>query len=198
MKNLVVSTRNAGKLREFQAYLAPLGYNVLPLPQDLLLPVEDGETLDDNACIKAQYSVKMTGLTSLADDSGLYVKALGDAPGIYSARYAGEFASDEENRAKLLKELNLMDLHERTAEFRCSLCFYVAGEIGPVVYARGVTKGHISFEEKGSMGFGYDSLFIPNEGDGRTFAQMTLDEKALYSHRARALNELVAILSNVS
>lgn len=143
---------------------------------------EDADTFEGNAAMKADQGFKGTDLPTLADDSGLVVPELGGAPGIFSARYAGPNASDEENRLKLMAELNGQ---ERAAYFVCVLAWQSATVRHSV---RGEVWGKVLPVERGTGGFGYDALFVPDGGDGRTFAEMKPEEKACISHRAVALN----------
>ena len=153
--------------------------------------VEDADTLRGNAEKKARALWAHSGLPSLADDTGLEVDALGGAPGVRSARYAGEGADDEANRRKLLAEL--AGAPGRAARFRTVLAF---ADGDGVRFFDGVCEGTIATEEAGAGGFGYDALFRPADGDGRTFAQMTADEKNRISHRGRALDAFAAWLAD--
>lgn len=146
-------------------------------------------TFVENAILKARYASKMSGLPAIADDSGLVVKALGGAPGLYSARYAGSEADDGQNRRKLLQELTYLPLEQRQAKFvSCIVLLQSETDPSPLI-AEGECHGTIAFEEKGDNGFGYDSLFFSTE-KGCTFAELTTDEKKKISHRAKALSVL--------
>ncbi|PAP78358.1 RdgB/HAM1 family non-canonical purine NTP pyrophosphatase [Rubrivirga marina] len=189
--HLVLATRNAGKVAELEARLAGLDVDLVSAGSldDAPEVEEDADTLRGNAEKKARALWAHTGLPSLADDTGLEVDALDGAPGVRSARYAGEDADDEANRRKLLAEL--AGAPTRTARFRTALA-YVDGD--GVRFFDGVCEGLIATEESGTGGFGYDALFRPTDGDGRTFAQMGAGEKNRISHRGRALDAFAAWL----
>ncbi len=189
---LMVATGNRGKLAEFAAMLGGSGIEVLPLPAGAETPEETGTTLAENALIKARACHVAFGGASVADDSGLFVDALGGAPGVRSARFAGEDADDASNRARLLGEMAEVPAGLRGAEFRCVLC--LVGEVGEARYFQGVVRGTIALAERGGNGFGYDPLFVPDEGDGRTFSEMLPQEKDAISHRGRAIALLAAEL----
>lgn len=187
---LVLATRNPGKVAELAARLADLGVELASAAElDAPPVVEDAETLRGNAEKKARALFEHAGLPSLADDTGLEVDALDGRPGVRSARYAGEDADDEANRRQLLADL--AGSETRTARFRTVLA-YVDGD--GVHTFDGVCEGIIATEESGTGGFGYDALFRPVDGDGRTFAEMTAAEKNRISHRGRALDAFVAWL----
>ncbi|MFQ3580310.1 MAG: RdgB/HAM1 family non-canonical purine NTP pyrophosphatase [Chloracidobacterium sp.] len=190
---LIVATRNAGKLREFRQLLNGVANGVVGLDTFPALPpmAETGVTFQDNALIKARAVHAATGGWVLADDSGLSVDALGGAPGVYSARYAGEQATDAENIAKLLTALRAVPPDQRTAQFVCVLALVTDTEESCFT---GVCRGTLTDAPRGRAGFGYDPVFIP-AGEMRTFAEMTLAEKATYSHRARAIQALVGKLT---
>lgn len=192
---LVLATRNPGKVAELQARLGPLGVDLVSAA-DLDAPevVEDADTLRGNAEKKARALVAHTGLPALADDTGLEVGALAGAPGVYSARFAGPDADDAANRRRLLADLG--GVADRAARFRTVLAF-VDGD-GQMYAFDGVCEGVITEAEEGDGGFGYDALFRPADGDGRTFAQMTTVEKNGISHRGRALDTFAAWLSEQS
>jgi XTP/dITP diphosphohydrolase len=163
---------------------------LVPRPAHVPDVVEDGDTLADNARLKAVALSEATGLPALADDTGLEVDALGGAPGVWSARYAGEHAGYADNVAKLLGALDGVADDARTARFRTvALLRYPDGA---ELIADGVVEGRIAREERGANGFGYDPVFVPTEGDGRSFAEMDADEKHAISHRGRALRALAA------
>jgi XTP/dITP diphosphohydrolase len=190
MKQVIVATRNKGKLKEFRAMLEPAGYEVLGIDDiDATLPdvVEDAETFEGNALKKAREYAAALGQAVISDDSGMCVDALGGAPGVYSARYAGEGAGDEANLAKVLA-----DLRGQTspAQYVCVLVF-VDGAREVVV--RGECEGEIIHTRRGDGGFGYDPVFYV-EQYGRTMAELTMDEKNEISHRAKALQQLVELL----
>jgi XTP/dITP diphosphohydrolase len=181
---LVVATRNRHKLTEIRAILDVPGLELLSLLDFPSVPevVEDGETFEANARKKAVEVAEATGLWAMADDSGLEVDALGGAPGVYSARYAGEPVSYPANNAKLLK--NLRGVANRRARFRCVLA--LAAPAGEVRTVSGACEGKISDGNRGTNGFGYDPLFVP-DGHDLTFAEMPDADKNRISHRARAL-----------
>ena len=185
MNKIVVGSRNSGKIREIQAVLADLPYCVTGLSDQTIPDAEEtGTTFQENAILKARYYCQHTGEYCLADDSGLEVDALDGAPGVYSARYAGEQASDEENNQKLLSALTAIPTQRRTARFRSVLA--LAGPDGSLMLAEGVCEGIVLFEARGTGGFGYDPLFLMPD-QRKTLAEMTLAEKNLASHRGNAL-----------
>ncbi len=166
--------------------------DLVPRPQDLADVVEDADTLVGNARLKAVAVCAATQLPALADDTGLEVDALDGAPGVITARFAGEGATDAQNRQKMLLELDGRDAAHRSARFRTvALLRFVDGR---EIVAHGVCEGVIAMKEVGDRGFGYDALFIPLGGDGRTFAQMTIEEKHELSHRGRAFRALAQML----
>jgi XTP/dITP diphosphohydrolase len=185
---LVLASRNAHKLRELEPLLAP--HELEPLSQDVELPPETGETFADNALIKARAAAGATGRPALADDSGIEASALGGAPGVRSARYAGDGASDEENLAKLLREVP--DDGDRRVAYVCALAV-VDGAEERLVEAR--CEGTLAHEPRGSGGFGYDPAFLP-DGDhsGRTMAELSVEEKDAISHRGKAARAMLARL----
>lgn len=202
MKTLILATRNPGKVREFSQLLAPLGYEVLTASQagydgD---PEETGSTFRENALIKAQTVFEGTGskCAVLSDDSGLAVDALGGTPGVYSARYAGPGCTDADNNRKLLREMD--GKANRTARYQIVLCLLEPGEPGREPrFFEAICEGLIGFEERGSGGFGYDVLFIPVDEagkprDGRTFAEMSAEEKHPLSHRGKAVRVFLEFL----
>ena len=193
--HFVLATRNAHKLRELDALLRP--HRLEPLPNGVELPPESGASFAENASAKALAAARATGRPSIADDSGIAVAALGGGPGIHSARYAGEQATDEENLAKLLRELE--GTSDRRAAYVCSLALVEPGR-EPRVF-EGRCAGKLAYEPRGSGGFGYDPIFVPDElGDGpeRTMAELTPSEKDAISHRGRAARELFAWLESRS
>jgi XTP/dITP diphosphohydrolase len=191
---LVLATRNQGKTNEIRKFLEGFPIEIRDLNDFGPIPeaVEDGATFEENAYKKAHFTAKILGLPSLADDSGLEVDALGGAPGVYSARYAGPQATDEENNAKLLA--NLIGVSNRTARFRCSLSLAVPS--GPALTYEAACEGVIVEQARGSNGFGYDPLFYCPE-KGKTFGEMSLDEKSRVSHRGRAFLELKREFSKI-
>lgn len=189
---IVFATNNAHKLSEVKAVLGD-GYELVTLKEVGItddIP-ETGDTLDENASLKARYVYERTGLDCFADDTGLEVEALGGAPGVRSARYATDGHDFAANNRKLLKELD--GVTNREARFRTVISLIVAGE---EIQVEGVVNGVIALSESGSEGFGYDPLFIP-EGKEVTFAEMSADEKNSISHRGRAVAELVKVLHKV-
>src|SRR3954469_6452530 len=188
---LVLATRNPHKLREFEPLLAP--HVVIPLPDEVELPPETGTTFEENALIKARAAAEATGRTAIADDSGIAAAALGGRPGVYSARYAGEHATDEENLAKLLREVP--EDGDRSVSYVCALAFVDPGGHTHVVEGR--CEGTLAHEPRGDGGFGYDPAFVPaDRDDGRTMAELTPDEKDAISHRGRAARALLAWLDD--
>ncbi len=181
---LVLATRNPGKVAELAARLDGLGVTLVTAASLDAPPVEeDADTLVGNATKKARSLWDHAGVPALADDTGLEVDALGGAPGVHSARFAGPDADDQANREKLLAKLD--GAEARTARFRTVLAYVDADGVRAF---DGVCEGVITTEEHGDAGFGYDSVFRPADGDGRTFAQMSADEKNRISHRGRALD----------
>jgi XTP/dITP diphosphohydrolase len=193
---LVLASANPDKVTEIAAVLADaLEVELVPRPTDVADVVEDGETLLDNARLKARALVVATGLASVADDTGLEVDALDGAPGVYSARYAGEDVTYADNVAKLLRELAARPDGggDRAARFRTVAM--ASFPDGSELWADGEVEGTIAAEAVGTGGFGYDPVFVPAEGDGRTFAEMTPSEKNAISHRGRAFRALAAALA---
>jgi non-canonical purine NTP pyrophosphatase, rdgB/HAM1 family len=185
-QNLLLATRNNKKKRELQIILGAWDINLLTLDEVAEIPEieEDGTTFRENAIKKAVISAELSGCITLADDSGLIVDALGGAPGVYSARFAGPDASDDNNNRKLLGMLRNVPKDQRTARFVCVIA--VASPDGRVQTVEGVCEGRIGTEHHGQGGFGYDPLFIP-AGYLKTFAELTDTEKNMISHRGRAL-----------
>jgi len=190
LPRLVCAAANPDKVAEIEAILRGV-VDLVPRPADVPDVVEDADTLEGNARLKAVAICEATGLAAVADDTGLEVAALDGAPGVYSARYAGEGCSYADNRAKLLRELD--GVADRRAAFRT--CVIVRRPDGSEVVVDGVCAGTIASTEGGDRGFGYDSIFVPDDGDGRTFAEMTEAEKHAISHRGRAFQNLLAALS---
>ena len=185
---LVVASANPAKVEELRQILSSTmpDVSIVLRPDGLADVVEDDDTLVGNARLKARAVMEAGGQPAIADDSGLFVEGLGGEPGVRSARFAGEGATDAQNRAKLLRELVVGA--SRRAEFRTVIV--VAFPDGREVVVEGSIAGTITREERGQGGFGYDRVFVPDEGDGRTFAEMTADEKHAISHRGRALRAL--------
>ncbi len=190
---IILATQNQGKIKELQELLADETIDVLSL-QDIENwedVEENGVTFADNAALKARAAVKKTGLIALADDSGLEVDALNNAPGVYSARFAGEPKDDERNNDKLLQELESIPDGSRTARFRCALV--VVTPEGEEFLTEGSVEGQILRQRRGQKGFGYDPLFYVPEY-ARTMAELTLAEKNKLSHRAQAFRKVIPML----
>jgi XTP/dITP diphosphohydrolase len=191
-----MASANPDKASEIAAVLSgTLDVELLPRPSEVPDVVEDGATLLDNARLKARALVAATGLPAVADDTGLEVAALDGAPGVYSARYAGEDVTYADNVDKLLREMDALadGGGERAACFRTVAL--VAYPDDSEVWSEGVVEGTIARQPTGSAGFGYDPVFVPVEGRGRTFAEMTPDEKHAISHRGRAFRALAAAVA---
>ena len=194
LNKLIVATGNQGKLKEIRAILGEtevLGLHDLPFSVEI---IEDGDTFEANAQKKAETLMKKLGLPVLADDSGLAVDALGGRPGVYSARFAGENASDADNNRKLLSELREVPEKQRTARFVCVMSLVMPD--GAVYTTRGEAEGCILREARGENGFGYDPLFYVKEYD-KTFAELSAEEKNAVSHRGKALRSMRKIFSEV-
>ena len=190
---LVLATANAGKAAEIGEILGAAGIEVAPRPDDLADVDENGATLEENARIKALAVVEATGEAAVADDTGLEVDALGGSPGVHSARFAGADATPADNIINLLDALaELPEPESRTARFRTlALARFPDGR---EVIAEGEVDGVIALAPRGEHGFGYDPVFVPLDGDGRTFAEMSRQEKEEVSHRGRAFRNLAARL----
>jgi XTP/dITP diphosphohydrolase len=186
---LVCASANPDKVAEISAILAGV-VDLLPRPSYVPDVVEDADTLTGNARLKATAICAATGLPAVSDDTGLFVDALDGAPGVYAARYAGEDAMYADNRAKLLDALG--DTPDRRARFVSAVM--VVWPDGRELAVEGVCEGTIARSELGHRGFGYDPVFIPDDGDGRSFAQMTDDEKNRISHRGQAFHALLRAL----
>lgn len=186
MKELVIATRNRGKLKEIEAFLAGLVQKISCASDYPGFPetVEDGATFVLNALKKAREAMLFSGLPALADDSGLAVDALDGRPGVFSARFAGEYASDAANNRKLLEELKGVPLERRKCAFVCAMAFVTPDGREQVFVER--VGGHVLYEGRGSAGFGYDPLFLV-DGFDRTMAELSIEEKNLISHRGQAL-----------
>ena len=191
---IVIATKNQGKVREminaFQALPVEL-VSLADLAEKFQEPVEDGDTFAANSLIKAEYYCKQTGMACLADDSGLEVEALGGAPGVYSARFAGENASDADNNAKLKQELQALGRESSPAAYQCALTFRDAE--GRVLTAKGFCRGEIRLAARGENGFGYDPYFYVGDV---AMAEMSLAEKQAISHRGAALREMAVLLKD--
>ncbi len=187
---LVLATRNPGKIREFNRLLAPGGVTVAPLPDEVELPPEDGDTFEANALPKARTAAAATGRAAIADDSGIEAVALNGRPGVRSARYAGDGASDAENLDKLLREAPAGS----GLRYVCALA-YVDPASGAEEVFFGTVSGRLAEDPRGTRGFGYDPAFVP-DGDygGRTMAELSDAEKDAISHRAVAARRLLSWL----
>jgi XTP/dITP diphosphohydrolase len=193
---LVLASANPDKVKEIVAVLsASLPVELLPRPADVPDVVEDADTLLGNARLKARALVAATGAAAVADDTGLEVDALGGAPGVYSARYAGEDVTYADNVAKLLRELAALGDGGGERRARFMTVALAAFPDGSEVWAEGVLPGTIATAERGTNGFGYDPVFVPEGGDGRTFAEMQPEEKDAVSHRGRAFRALAEALA---
>lgn len=188
----IVATHNMKKLKELSRILLPLGIDAVT-DRDLGLALteaeETGSTFEENAFLKASLACRESGLPAVADDSGLCVDALDGAPGLYSARFAGEGASDEDKINKLLAALEGLPREQRTARFVSAICCVFPD--GETLYARGECEGEIAFEPSGEGGFGYDPVFLH---EGKSFATMTAEEKDAVSHRGRSLRAFSDVL----
>ena len=186
-QKIVLATGNQGKVKEMADALAEFGFEVVA-QSDLGIesPEETGLTFVENALLKARFASEKSGLPAIADDSGLVVDALGGAPGLYSARYAGEDGNDAANRAKLLQELADVPREQRRAKFVSCIVFLRSPTDPSPLIAEGEYVGEIAFEEKGSNGFGYDSVFFSPQLNCH-FAELEPTHKKQISHRARAL-----------
>ncbi|MBM4216954.1 MAG: RdgB/HAM1 family non-canonical purine NTP pyrophosphatase [Gammaproteobacteria bacterium] len=191
---IVLATGNAGKIREFSDMLGPLGFEFVPQSElGIEPPEETGETFEDNALLKARHAAAFSGLPAMADDSGLEVDALGGAPGVRSARYAGEGAGDLTNVKKLLEAIQAVPEAARSARFRCVIALARTADDPSPAFGRGVWEGVILRSPRGYGGFGYDPVFSPR-GETRSVAELTTAEKHAQSHRGSALRDLHARL----
>ena len=189
---LVLATGNAHKLAEFRRLLEPAGIEVVPLASDVALPPEDGETFLDNALAKARAAAHALNSAAIADDSGIEAAALGGRPGVRSARYAGEHATDEQNLAKLIAEAPAGS----GLRYVCALAY--VDPLGGVERSfTGTCEGAMAAARRGERGFGYDPVFVPDgTDDGRTMAELTEDEKDRISHRGNAVRAMIAWLGS--
>jgi XTP/dITP diphosphohydrolase len=193
---VVLASGNSGKLRELGSLLAPFGFDLVSQSTlGLQTPPETGTTFAENALLKARHAAAMTNLPALADDSGIEVDALGGRPGIYSARYAGEGASDQANLRKMLDEMREIPAPQRTARYQCVIAFVTTATDSAPILATGTWEGTLLSEPKGLGGFGYDPIFVPS-GLDRTAAELGAGEKNSLSHRGQALRALVTELQN--
>jgi len=194
---ILIASHNKDKIREIIEIIDDNSIEIVS-PEQIAIPdvIEDEETLLGNALKKARSIAEVVNIPTIADDTGLFVDALDGAPGVYSARYAGEECSYQDNRRKLLKELKMIENTElRTARFKTVVVLYFP--TGEQVTAEGVVEGYITTQERGDKGFGYDAVFQVKES-GKTFAEMDEDEKNKISHRGLALNNLVAEMERLS
>lgn len=193
--DFILATNNMKKLAEMQRILSPLGINVVTakmLGKQLEDVEEDGKTFEDNAKLKARAACKEMNMPAIADDSGLCVDYLDGAPGIFSARFAGEHGNDEKNNDLLLGKLDGVPLEKRTAHYVCAICCTFPD--GREIVVRGECNGVIGFERDGHEGFGYDPLFLV---DGKAFGRYTAEEKDRISHRGNALRLLTKELEKI-
>ncbi len=194
---LLIATKNSGKIKELKELLGELPLRLRGLSEfsDVADVIETGVTFAENAVLKAQSYALQTGFWALADDSGLEVEALGGAPGVFSARYAGENADDAEKIQKLLEELGKTHDEQRLARFVCAMA--IADEKGEIKFlTEGSCNGKIALTPKGSNGFGYDPIFVPRNFD-QTFGELPSEEKRKISHRARATNKIIRYLRDI-
>ncbi|EEL2495188.1 XTP/dITP diphosphatase [Salmonella enterica] len=196
MQKVVLATGNAGKVRELASLLSDFGLDVVAQTELGVDSAEEtGLTFIENAILKARHAAKMTGLPAIADDSGLAVDALGGAPGIYSARYSGEDATDQQNLEKLLHTLRDVPDDKRQARFHCVLVYLRHADDPTPVVCHSCWPGVITRQAAGNGGFGYDPIFfVPSEG--KTAAELTREEKSAISHRGQALKLLLDALRN--
>ncbi len=189
MKEILVSSNNADKLSEIKEVFKDENLKILSLKEcNLNIDViEDQDTLEGNALKKAKEIFSISKIQTISDDTGLFVEALRGEPGVYSSRYAGDNASYNDNCLELLKNMNGIPEEQRAAYFKCVICFYVRDE--KYYMFDGICSGKIINEKRGTKGFGYDSLFIP-DGFDKTFAEMDTDKKNEISHRGKALEKL--------
>lgn len=193
MLRVVCASANPDKVREIEDLLVGV-VELLPRPTHVPDVVEDADTLLGNARLKARALVAATGLPAVADDTGLEVDALDGAPGVRTARFAGDDASYSDNRRQLLAALRDVTGAARGARFRTVVV--LASPDGREVVAEGECRGTIAESERGGRGFGYDAVFVPLDGDGRTFAEMTIADKHAMSHRGRAFRHLAELLAD--
>jgi len=196
MKDILLASGNKGKVNELKEMLAPFGLNVVPQSEFNVDEVpETGTTFVENAIIKARHAAQVTGLPCIADDSGLEVAALNGAPGIYSARFAGEDATDGTNIDKLLDLLKDVPAEQRQARFVCVLVFMRHADDPTPIICQGFWDGEIQMERSGDSGFGYDPVFFQPQLD-KTAAQLAPEQKHSLSHRGQALRQLLEQIQN--
>jgi XTP/dITP diphosphohydrolase len=189
---LVLATANPHKTEEIRQVLSDFDVELLPRPEDVPDVDETADTLEGNALLKAHALARATGVPAIADDTGLFVDALGGAPGVYSARYAGEGATFEDNVNKVLAELEGVSPDERTARFRTVIA--LANPDGTSWWVEGTVEGIILSGRRGEHGFGYDPIFAPLSTGGRSLAELTAEGKNALSHRGNALRAFAARL----
>lgn len=197
LKSLLLGTRNPGKIHEITLIVGDFGLEIHSLQEfeDVEVPEETADTYAGNATLKAQFYARSTGLVSLADDSGLEVEALGGAPGVLSARYAGEGATDADRRSLLLSSLAQSGGGNRRARFVCAIAI-ARSDGGVLNVSEGICDGAITLAPRGDSGFGYDPLFVP-DGYDQTFGELSDEVKNRISHRARALMKLREFLTSL-
>ena len=195
-KTIIIGTRNKDKLKEIKEILSDLQLNILSLYDFPNIPhiVEDGTTLEENAIIKAKKTFEATNIISIAEDTGLEIEYLGDIPGVFSARFAGQGCSYSDNNRKVLELLKDVPYDQRKAKFRCIIA--IAFTENKIEVIEGRINGYIGFKECGNTGFGYDPIFVVPEY-GKTFAELGPEIKNKISHRAKALEKLKKILLEV-
>lgn len=193
---IVLATHNKDKIKEIKALLHDLPIDILTYKDFDVFPdvVEDQDTLEGNAEKKAREIFEITGIPAMADDTGLFVDALSGAPGVYSSRYAGEDVTYADNRHLLLQNMRDITLENRDAEFKTVIVLVMSKNKKYIV--EGSCPGYIGFEEKGDKGFGYDPIFYLKDS-GKTFAELSIDEKNIISHRGRALKKIKEILKEI-
>ncbi|WP_339059968.1 XTP/dITP diphosphatase [Tepidibacillus marianensis] len=195
-RKIVLATKNQGKVREFTALFSKLGVEIISLKELEKVPdvIEDGNSFEENAKKKAETICLFTGIPTIADDSGLVVDELGGAPGIFSARYAGEKATDDQNNHKLLRELTDVPIERRSAHYVAYLAFAVPGK--KTIGVEDTVEGLILETPKGQNGFGYDPLFLIPEYE-KTMAEIEPEVKNQISHRGKAMRRLFELLKNL-
>lgn len=194
MMDLVIATRNKNKIKEIKNLLDGMPVKIVSLNEgnwDIPEVAEDGKTFRENAVKKAKAAADITGKVALADDSGLEVDVLKGQPGVFSARFAGEKATDRKNNLKLLQLLKDIPLDRRSAQFKCAIA--IVSPKGKADVVSGVCRGYIDFSERGGQGFGYDPIFVPT-GYDKTFAELSASIKNKISHRGRALEKAKLVL----
>jgi len=194
LPKIVLASGNAGKIREIAELFADLNAEIVPQAAlDIVSPEETGTTFIENALLKARYAAQQSGLPAIADDSGIVVDALDGRPGVYSARYAGEGATDEQNVDLLLEEMTDVDSDHRGGGFHCAAVLAFPGDEFEPIIAEGSWRGMILRQRLGEGGFGYDPVFL-DVSSNKTGAQMTRDEKNAVSHRGKAFRELKSMI----